>query len=89
MEVFHCEAMAEKAISLYNGPCFAASRPKDTEVCKKVMAAWAMGATPFKYPKVKINIILVLLRIFYTFLSNSHVIYTNVYKLITYTGDSP
>lgn len=52
MEVFHCEAKAEKAITLYNGPCFDSSRPKDTEVCKKVMAAWAMGATPFKYPKV-------------------------------------
>ncbi|KAK7604848.1 hypothetical protein V9T40_006034 [Parthenolecanium corni] len=51
MEVFHCEAKAEKAIPSYNGPCFDPSRPKDTEVCKKVMAAWAMGATPFKYPK--------------------------------------
>lgn len=53
MEVFHCEAAPDKVISSYNGPCTHADRPKDTEVCKKVLAAWAMGATPFLYPKVR------------------------------------
>lgn len=52
MEVFHCETEAEKVISDYSGPCFGEDRPEDTQVCKKVMAAWAMGATPFLYPKV-------------------------------------
>lgn len=52
MELFHCEAEPNAVISSYNGPCFAAARPKDTEVCKKVLAAWAMGATPFLYPRV-------------------------------------
>lgn len=53
MEVFHCEATHDKAISPYSGLCTHTNRPKDTEVCKKVMAAWAMGATPFLYPKVR------------------------------------
>ncbi|XP_065218029.1 dopamine beta-hydroxylase-like [Planococcus citri] len=51
MELFHCEAAYDKDISSYNGPCTHADRPKDTEICKKVLAAWAMGATPFLYPK--------------------------------------
>lgn len=52
MEVFHCEAPSNNVISSYNGPCTDPNRPKDTEICKKVLAAWAMGATPFRYPKV-------------------------------------
>lgn len=54
MEVFHCVAPAEKEIPLYAGTCFAAERPAITQVCKRVLAAWAMGAAAFSYPKVKI-----------------------------------
>lgn len=52
MEVFHCEANANSRIPLYSGPCFSEKRPYKTQVCKKVMAAWAMGAAPFVYPEV-------------------------------------
>uniref|UniRef100_A0A6P7GAW1 Tyramine beta-hydroxylase n=1 Tax=Diabrotica virgifera virgifera TaxID=50390 RepID=A0A6P7GAW1_DIAVI len=51
MEVFHCQAGASEEIPLYDGNCFAEDRPPKTQVCKKVLAAWAMGATPFTYPK--------------------------------------
>jgi len=56
MEVFHCESSADTRIPLYSGPCFSEKRPYKTQVCKKVMAAWAMGAAPFVYPEVmKLN----------------------------------
>ncbi|XP_075227699.1 tyramine beta hydroxylase [Lycorma delicatula] len=51
MELFHCEAPAGKEIPLYDGDCMGKDRPEATQVCKKVIAAWAMGATPFTYPK--------------------------------------
>ncbi|XP_039288853.1 dopamine beta-hydroxylase [Nilaparvata lugens] len=50
MEIFHCVTDAEEKIPLYSGPCTAPNRPPATQVCKKVIAAWAMGATPFSYP---------------------------------------
>lgn len=53
MELFHCEG-SEK-IPLYRGPCDATDRPLATQVCKKVLAAWAMGATPFYYPEVRFS----------------------------------
>lgn len=52
MEVFHCEASPNEEIPLYDGDCFASERPKATQVCKRVLAAWAMGAPPFVYPEV-------------------------------------
>lgn len=52
MEVFHCEAAVGEKVPLYRGPCFAADRPDATKVCKRVLAAWAMGAKPFVYPQV-------------------------------------
>lgn len=52
MEVFHCESNADTKIPLYSGPCFSKKRPFKTQVCKKVMAAWAMGAPAFVYPEV-------------------------------------
>lgn len=52
MEVFHCESDAEEEMPSYVGPCFAEYRPDKTKVCKRVVAAWAMGAGPFSYPKV-------------------------------------
>lgn len=55
MEVFHCIASVNEEIPLYIGSCFAADRPKSTHVCKRVLAAWAMGAPPFTYPEVNIK----------------------------------
>ncbi|XP_030765927.1 tyramine beta-hydroxylase [Sitophilus oryzae] len=51
MEMFHCETKTNVVIPLYNGNCFASDRPKETMVCKRVLAAWAMGALPFTYPE--------------------------------------
>nr|CAD7435261.1 unnamed protein product [Timema monikensis] len=51
MEVFHCVAPPEQNIPEYKGPCFAPQRPETTQVCKRVLAAWAMGAPPFVYPE--------------------------------------
>ncbi|XP_056637105.1 tyramine beta-hydroxylase isoform X2 [Diorhabda sublineata] len=51
MEVFHCQTGVDEEIPLYNGDCFGKNRPPKTQVCKRVLAAWAMGAPPFKYPK--------------------------------------
>ncbi|XP_046985785.1 dopamine beta-hydroxylase [Schistocerca americana] len=51
MEVFHCEAPPEEQIPEYQGSCTDEKRPKSTAVCKKVLAAWAMGALPFTYPE--------------------------------------
>lgn len=56
MEVFHCETDAKQEIPLYVGNCFAEDRPEATKVCKRVLAAWAMGAPPFIYPKVHFNL---------------------------------
>ncbi|KAJ8925001.1 hypothetical protein NQ315_001166 [Exocentrus adspersus] len=50
MEVFHCEAPPREEIPLYTGNCFAKDRPSKTHLCKRVLAAWAMGAPPFTYP---------------------------------------
>ncbi|XP_054271287.1 dopamine beta-hydroxylase [Macrosteles quadrilineatus] len=51
MELFHCEAKADVEMPDYRGPCDGSDRPPETQVCKKVIAAWAMGATPFYYPE--------------------------------------
>nr|XP_018907091.1 PREDICTED: tyramine beta-hydroxylase [Bemisia tabaci] len=51
MEVFHCVAGPGDEIPDYAGSCSDFERPEKTKVCKKVIAAWAMGATPFFYPK--------------------------------------
>ncbi|XP_048507699.1 tyramine beta-hydroxylase isoform X2 [Athalia rosae] len=51
MEVFHCAGPADRSIPLYSGPCDHADRPKETQVCQKVLAAWAMGADAFVYPE--------------------------------------
>lgn len=51
MEVFHCVAPASEDIPTYAGSCFDEKRPNGTQVCKRVLAAWAMGAKEFSYPK--------------------------------------
>nr|CAG4651674.1 EOG090X0318 [Triops cancriformis] len=50
MEVFHCVAPVNEPIPEYRGPCTSPNRPAATQVCKKVLAAWAFGAGPFAYP---------------------------------------
>ena len=52
IEVFHYEAPSTHTMPEYQGPCFSHERPEVTKVCKRVLAAWAMGALPFSYPEV-------------------------------------
>ncbi|KAJ9576577.1 hypothetical protein L9F63_025529, partial [Diploptera punctata] len=51
MEVFHCEVSPEQHMPQYEGSCFSPDRPEPTQACKRVLAAWAMGALPFTYPE--------------------------------------
>uniref|UniRef100_A0A6A7FUT6 Dopamine beta-hydroxylase-like n=3 Tax=Hirondellea gigas TaxID=1518452 RepID=A0A6A7FUT6_9CRUS len=51
MEVFHCEHPPHVVVPLYTGPCDAEDRPSETDACKRVLSAWAMGAMPFTYPQ--------------------------------------
>ncbi|XP_017887322.1 tyramine beta-hydroxylase [Ceratina calcarata] len=51
MEVFHCAGPPSLQVPMYDGPCDAANRPDKTQICKKVLAAWAMGADAFVYPE--------------------------------------
>ncbi|XP_020290292.1 tyramine beta-hydroxylase isoform X2 [Pseudomyrmex gracilis] len=51
IEVFHCAGPPESEMPMYDGPCDSVDRPEKTQICKKVMAAWAMGADAFVYPK--------------------------------------
>ncbi|CAB0007638.1 unnamed protein product, partial [Nesidiocoris tenuis] len=48
MEFFHCE-VSKGTIPQYSGPCD--DKPAELKACSKVITAWAMGATPFIYPK--------------------------------------
>ncbi|XP_033208226.1 tyramine beta-hydroxylase isoform X2 [Belonocnema kinseyi] len=51
MEVFHCAGPGDLEIPSFNGPCDSPDRPQKTQICKKVLAAWAMGADEFVYPE--------------------------------------
>ncbi|XP_064089523.1 dopamine beta-hydroxylase-like [Macrobrachium nipponense] len=51
MEVFHCEYPPDFEVPRYQGPCHAADRAPEIDACKRVLAAWAMGASPFVYPE--------------------------------------
>lgn len=44
MEVFHCEVPVEAVLPDWNGPCVDKARPPALDACKRVIAAWAMGA---------------------------------------------
>jgi dopamine beta-monooxygenase len=50
MELFHCEVGVSVDLPPYEGPCLSSSRPKELDPCKRVIAAWAMGAEPLVYP---------------------------------------
>lgn len=45
MELFHCEVEAGTIVPNYSGPCDKESKPSLLDSCKRVIAAWAMGAT--------------------------------------------
>ncbi|XP_069972281.1 dopamine beta-hydroxylase [Penaeus vannamei] len=51
MEVFHCEHPPDFQVPLYQGPCHSPDRPREIDACKRVLAAWAMGASAFVYPQ--------------------------------------
>lgn len=52
MEVFHCIPTDEKdpQFPLWSGPCGSDDAPEKLGQCKKVLAAWAIGAEAFTYP---------------------------------------
>lgn len=45
MELFHCEVNSSQEMPEYNGPCAGPKVPPILSKCRKVIAAWAMGAT--------------------------------------------
>lgn len=54
MEVFHCTPLSsdsDQSFPLWAGPCGSDSAPAKLTQCKKVLAAWAIGAGPFTYPE--------------------------------------
>ncbi len=50
MELFHCVTDPSPTMLNYNGPCNSEAKPEGLIQCRKVVAAWAMGATRFIYP---------------------------------------
>ncbi|KAI4495678.1 hypothetical protein M0802_008513 [Mischocyttarus mexicanus] len=51
IEIFHCSGPDDTEVPMYEGPCDSVDRPQKTQICKKVLAAWAMGADAFVYPE--------------------------------------
>ena len=51
MEVFHCPRPEQGEFPVWAGSCADEKAPKQLTQCKKVLAAWAIGAGPFTYPK--------------------------------------
>jgi len=53
MEVFHCVPEIDgDDFPMWEGPCGSDDAPPKLARCKKVLAAWAIGAGPFVYPEV-------------------------------------
>jgi len=50
MEVFHCVTDPRPDMTTYDGPCNSEAKPDGLIQCRKVIAAWAMGANRFVYP---------------------------------------
>ena len=48
MEVFHCVVPEGVDVPDYNGECEDEDQPSELEPCKRVIGAWAMGATVSK-----------------------------------------
>uniref|UniRef100_A0A2C9LHW4 DOMON domain-containing protein n=1 Tax=Biomphalaria glabrata TaxID=6526 RepID=A0A2C9LHW4_BIOGL len=51
MEVFHCQVPKGQKIPYYSGPAENEDTPKGLEPCRRVIAAWAMGAQDMVYPE--------------------------------------
>ncbi|CAF0960166.1 unnamed protein product [Adineta steineri] len=52
MELFHCDVDVKMKIPEYNGVCTSEQKPMGLTPCRRVIGAWAMGATNFTYPEV-------------------------------------
>lgn len=63
MEVFHCEVDTKTKLPPWNGPCTSSSKPAILEPCKRVLAAWAMGALVTYFAIFFIHIIVILQKI--------------------------
>jgi dopamine beta-monooxygenase len=50
MELFHCIEDPSENMKSFSGPCTSESKPQGLTQCRKVIAAWAMGANRFVYP---------------------------------------
>ena len=50
MEVFHCPDPGSEPFPVWSGSCDDPAAPPQLSQCKKVLAAWAIGAGPFSYP---------------------------------------
>ncbi|XP_062411173.1 dopamine beta-hydroxylase [Sardina pilchardus] len=49
MEVFECSPETDR-MPAYSGPCDSKMGPPELNLCRHVLAAWALGAEPFYYP---------------------------------------
>ncbi|CAF0755135.1 unnamed protein product [Rotaria sordida] len=50
MELFHCDVSSDIDIPEYNGVCTSEQKPMGLTPCRRVIGAWALGATNFTYP---------------------------------------
>ncbi len=51
MELFHCNVDVNKEIPEFNGVCTSEQKPMGLTPCRRVIGAWALGATKFIYPE--------------------------------------
>jgi dopamine beta-monooxygenase len=51
MELFHCDVDPNTEIPAFNAPCTSEQKPMGLTPCRRVIGAWALGATNFIYPK--------------------------------------
>jgi dopamine beta-monooxygenase len=51
MELFHCDVDLNIEIAPFNGPCTSEQKPMGLTPCRRVIGAWALGATNFTYPE--------------------------------------
>ena len=50
MELFHCDVDHNVKIPAFNGRCMSEQKPMGLTPCRRVIGAWALGATNFTYP---------------------------------------
>jgi dopamine beta-monooxygenase len=51
MELFHCDVGPNTAIPSFNQTCTSEQKPMGLTPCRRVIGAWALGATNFTYPE--------------------------------------